>query len=105
MILNSEISRIGDSIYLPQNEGKNSIEPDDFDKASEDKDTFENVVPKADAVDYVGNRSNQQFVANLLISAEILLPQGMGMGQYRWPRCCVVQLRLMATCLEHLTKV
>jgi hypothetical protein len=52
------------------------MECDEFDSDSEDEDAFENIVPEADAVDSVGNRINQQSVADLMINAEILLPRG-----------------------------
>ena len=70
------------------------MEPDDFDADSEDVDAFENFVPEADVVDSVSNIMNQQSVPDLLINADILLPQG---GQYRWPKYCIIQLMLMAT--------
>ena len=69
--------RIGESISLPENEGRDSLDPDyNFDVDSEDEDAFKNIVPKADDVDSVGNRINQQSVADLLINADILLPRG-----------------------------
>ena len=46
--------------------GKDSMEHNDFDADSEDKDA---------SVDSVANQINQQSKADLLINAEILLPQ------------------------------
>ena len=51
--------RIEDSISLPENEGKYSMEPDDFGKDSDDEDASENIIPDTDAIDSVGNRINQ----------------------------------------------
>ena len=61
--------RIGDFISLPENEGKESMEHDQFDADSENEDAFENIVPEADAVNSVGNRINQQSVADLMIDS------------------------------------
>ena len=59
--------RIGDSISLPENKGRDSLDPEDFDTDySEDEDTFENTVPEADDIESLGNESNQQSVADLL---------------------------------------
>ena len=47
-----------------------------FDYNEFDENYYENVVPEADAVDSRGKTINQQSVADLLINAEVLLPQG-----------------------------
>ena len=39
-----------------------------FDADSENEDAFENIIPDADAVDSVCNRSNQQSVTDLLFN-------------------------------------
>ena len=57
-------------IYLPENKGKDSVEPDDFDADSKDEDVFENIIPDADPVGSIDNSINQQYVADLLINAE-----------------------------------
>ena len=82
--------RIGDSIFLPENKGRDSLDPDNnFDVDSEDEEAFENIVPEADAVDSVGNRTNQQSMADLLIHAEILLPQGEAVQMANVLRCSI----------------
>ena len=94
-LFDSEIrDRIGDSVSLPENEGKDSIGSDDFDADSKYEDAFEICVPEVIAIDSVGNMINQQSAADLLINAEILLSWGR---QCIWPKCCVVQLMLMET--------
>ena len=67
--------RIGDSISLPENEGEDSMEPNYFDADSDDVDAFENSIPNANAVESIINRINQQFMADLLINAKILIFQ------------------------------
>ena len=47
-----------------------------FDYDDEDEQATVNVVPAADAVDSTGRPINQQSVTDLLINAEVLLPQG-----------------------------
>ena len=46
-----------------------------FDYDYLDENDYENVVPEAYAVDARGSSINQQSVADLLINAEVLLPQ------------------------------
>ena len=47
-----------------------------FDYESNDELATVNDVPEADAVDATGRPINQQSVTDLLINAEVLLPQG-----------------------------
>ena len=51
------------------------MEPCNFDADSDDEDAFENIIPDANAVESIINRINQQFMADLLINAKILLFQ------------------------------
>ena len=67
----------GDSITPAPIKQNQSIDPmNNFDYYELDKDDHENVVPEADAIDARGSSINQQSVADLLINAEVLLPQG-----------------------------
>ena len=75
----ADIKRLlGDSISNPPQE----IEADPmdphhtFDDNTDDEEAFANILPEADAVDSTGKPINQQSVADLLINAEVLLPQG-----------------------------
>ena len=68
---------LGDSITPAPIKQKQSIDPmNNFDYDELDQDDYENVVPEADAVDARGSYINKQSVADLLINAEVLLPQG-----------------------------
>ena len=80
---------IGDSFSLKENQGKKLMEQDDFDVDSEDEDVFENVVSNADAVDSVGNQINQQSVTDILINAEILIPQDEAVYISKALRCSI----------------
>ena len=69
--------RLGDSIAVEEQTQRKSMDPtNNFDY--EDHDELEpiNVIPEADATDATGRPLNQQSVADLLINAEVLLPQG-----------------------------
>ena len=47
-----------------------------FDYNQFDDNGYESVVPEDDAVESRGKLINQQYVADLLINAEVLLPKG-----------------------------
>ena len=68
---------LGDSITPAPIKQKQWIDPmNKFDYDEMDEDDYENIFPEADAVDARGSPINQQSVADLLINAEVLLPQG-----------------------------
>ena len=69
---------LGDSITpAPLKPVKESMDPtNNFDYDDLDEDNYQNIVPEADAIDSRGSPINQQSVADLLINAEVLLPQG-----------------------------
>ena len=69
--------RLGDSIVTPPPQRMNRIDPtNNFDYDSDDELATANVVPAADAVDATGKPLNQQSVTDLLINAEVMLPNG-----------------------------
>ena len=76
-------------MFLPENKDNDSVEPDDFDADSEDEDAFENSIPDADVVDSVGNQINQQSVTDILINAEILIPQDEAVYISKALRCSI----------------
>ena len=68
---------LGDSITPAPINQKQSIDPmNNFDYDELDEDDYENVVPEVDAVDAKISSINQQSMSDLLINAEVLLPQG-----------------------------
>ena len=69
--------RLGDSIVKPPPRRMRRMDPtNNFDYDSDDELATANVVPAADAVDATGKPLNQQSVTDLLINAEVMLPNG-----------------------------
>ena len=69
--------RLGDSIVKPPPRRMRLMDPtNNFDYDSDDELATANVVPAADAVDATGKPLNQQSVTDLLINAEVMLPNG-----------------------------
>ena len=67
---------LGDSIAKPPPLAPPRMDPtNNFDYDEDDELATTNVVPEADAVDSTGRPINQQSVTDLLINAEVLLPQ------------------------------
>jgi len=67
---------LGDSIVKPPPLPPPLMDPtNNFDYDEEDNLATVNVIPAADAVDSTGRPINQQSVTDLLINAEVLLPQ------------------------------
>lgn len=68
--------RLGDSIAIEKPTQRQSMDPMNNFEYEDDNDLDpSNVIPEADATDATGRPLNQQSVADLLINAEVLLPQ------------------------------
>ena len=69
---------LGDSITItPMKPQRESMDPNNnFVYYSDDEQAFIKIVPEADAVDSKGSPIKQTLVADLLINAEVLLPNG-----------------------------
>ena len=81
---------LGDSLTLPEKPTREAMDPmNNFDYDDGDELDANNVVPEADAVDAAGKPINQQSMADLLINAEVLLPQGETQQMARVIRCSV----------------
>ena len=53
------------------------------------RNLFENIIPDADPVDSVGNQINHHSVADLLINAEIILPQDKAVQMAKVMQCSI----------------
>ena len=70
-------SRLGDLVIKSPPLSRSCMDPtNNFDYDSDDELATVNVIPAADAVYATGRPINQQSVTDLLINAEVLLPQG-----------------------------
>ena len=71
------LRRSGDSVVKPPPLRETRMDPiNNFDYDSDDDLATVNVIPAADAIDATGKPINQQSMTDLLINAEVLLPQG-----------------------------